>query len=105
KRNNAWVWECQWITGWQGKLAMLRREGTITFATVQVVYENDDFSQILGFEQDVRHIPARGDRGPVLGAYFAARDKDGQKYVEWMPVEDLEKARKQAQRGEHESPA
>lgn len=70
----------------------------------EIVYENDDFTYDLGDEPRITHNRAKGDRGDIIGAYAIATEKaTGDKYREYMDIEELEKVR-QSSRGK-DSPA
>lgn len=43
----------------------------------QVVYENDEFEYSLGLNPDLKHIPAKGDRGKPIAYYSFYKTKDG----------------------------
>jgi recombination protein RecT len=45
----------------------------------------------------LEHVPARADRGPVVGFYAVAHLKDGGHAFEFMSVEQIEEIREQSQ--------
>src|SRR5690606_34658863 len=53
----------------------------------------------------VTHRPALRDRGVLVGAYALAKMVSGEFEIEWMPLEELERVRAAAKRGDRESPA
>lgn len=60
-----------------------------------VVYERDTFDYQFGLEPHVEHKPpALGEpRGEPIGAYAVATDSRGQKYLEVMSKQEIEKVR------------
>lgn len=77
----------------QGIYKRTRNSGEITALYGHEVYKNDKFRIRLGFDREIEHEPALGERGPIIGAYACVVFKDGGRDMEWMPREDIEKAR------------
>ena len=74
----------------------VRNSGEIATWDAQVVYERDAFEYELGDEPFIRHKPAMGDRGSVIGAYSVAVLKSGEKSREVMSVSEIESVRKRS---------
>ena len=86
-RNNCY--ECQFQLGYKGLLDLAYRSGDISVVQSQVVYENDEFSYSYGLEPELKHIPAKGDRGNPTHVYAVFRTKsDGYGY-EVASIEDI----------------
>lgn len=73
RRNNGRM-ECQLSIGYQGLVKLARRSGEIKSLRADVVRENDVFRYAFGLEADqMEHVPASGDRGPLTHAYAVVR--------------------------------
>lgn len=93
------------MVGYRGLIKLALRSGQVKSLASHVVYERDTFEIDLGTSAHVVHKPALANRGKLLGAYALAKMASGEFEIEWMAVEDLEKIRSSAQRGDRESPA
>lgn len=93
------------MPGYRGLIKLALRSGAVTSLVSHVVYEADHFEIDLGTDGRVVHRPALSNRGRMIGAYALAKMSNGEFDVEWMPLEDLERVRKSAERGGRESPA
>ncbi len=91
-RKNKGRQECQFQWGYKGLLAMAHRSGDISDITVEVVYENDDFSRRLGDDAEIYHKPAEWgtDRGKPIGYYAVLRTKNGGTYRDAMSRQEIE---------------
>jgi recombination protein RecT len=78
-----------------GGLRKIAAEHKVALAAY-IVHEHDSFEYELGFEPAIVHRPPKlGEpRGEIIGAYAAAIDSLGQRYLEVLSVEDIEKVRK-----------
>lgn len=82
-------YECQFQLGYKGLLDLAYRSGDISVVQSQVVYENDEFSYSFGLEPELKHIPAKADRGDPVYVYAMFRTKsDGYGY-EVASIEDI----------------
>lgn len=72
-----WVDECQFQIGYKGLIELARRTGQISSIMAQAVYEKDQFEYEYGINEKLKHVPADGDRGPVVKYYAYAKFKDG----------------------------
>lgn len=79
-----------------GLLKLSRQSGEITTLTGHVVYAADKFDYWIDDEgEHIEHRPELiGEPGDVVGVYAMARTAQGETYVEWMRVSDVEKVRK-----------
>lgn len=69
--------ECQFQIGYKGLIELARRTGQISSIMAQAVYEKDHFEYEYGIDEKLKHVPADGDRGPVVRYYAYAKFKDG----------------------------
>lgn len=68
---------CQFIPGYRGLIKLARNSGQLVDIWAEIVYENDEFEYVLGLHRDLKHKPARSDRGKPVYVYAAAELKDG----------------------------
>ena len=81
---NKGVLECQFQLGYKGLLDLAWRSGEITSIYAETVYENDEFSYELGLNPDLKHVPARENRGNPIFFYAVFVTKSGGKLCLWM---------------------
>lgn len=62
--------------GYQGLMELVRRSGPNRYVYPEIIHEKDEFSVSLGLHRDLKHVPAQGDRGPVIG-YYAVLEMEG----------------------------
>jgi len=65
--------EVQMIVGYRGLVELINRSKEASVLSAFVVYEKDQFQYEQGFNPVLRHIPADGDRGPMIGVYCIAK--------------------------------
>jgi len=95
------ITEVQFIVGYRGMIDLARRSGQIVSLTARTVHENDEFSYQYGLNEDMRHVPATGDRGALLYVYAVAKLKDGGVQFEVMSRSDIDKVRAQSKAGNY----
>lgn len=88
--------KAQFMVGWKGIVKQARRSAHVLGLTSNVVRERDVFELDLGTGNRIRHIPASGDRGDVIGSYAFANMGNGVFEIEYLDREDLERIRKVA---------
>lgn len=77
-RRNQGTWEANLSIGYRGYMKLARRSGMVKTIFAEVVHEHDEFRWSRGLEADeLVHVPAEGDRGPLQYAYAVARFHDG----------------------------
>lgn len=92
---NHGVMETQFQLGYKGLIDLAYRSGEVSTIQAHVVYENDTFDYSFGLDPQLKHIPAKSDRGAPIFVYAAFRTKDGGYGFEVMSVDDIrENARK-----------
>lgn len=77
KETGQFVDECQFQIGYKGLIELARRTGQISSIMAQAVHQNDEFEYEYGIDEKLKHVPADGDRGPVVKYYSYAKFKDG----------------------------
>ena len=86
---NHGILECQFQLGYKGLIDLAYRSGEVSVIQAQVVYANDDFSYSFGLNPELKHIPAKSDRGDAIGVYAMFRTKDGGYGFEVMSMDDV----------------
>jgi len=87
--------EAQFILGYKGLATLFYRHERAVLLAWGVRHERDFFEQEQGTDAFLKHRPAEGDRGPVLGYYVVAHLANGGKTFQYMAREAcLEHGRK-----------
>lgn len=77
-------YDVQFQLGYKGLIDLAYRSGEVETVQAHCVYENDDFEYEYGLEPKLRHKPARGEKGDLVGAYAVFRTKSGGYGFEYM---------------------
>lgn len=93
KQGADWIDKVQWMPMIGGILKKVRNSGDLVSISAHVVYENDEFTYILGDDEKIEHRPTLGDRGKMMLAYAIAKTKDGGIYREIMPGSEIARVR------------
>ena len=74
--------DCQLQIGYQGLLELAQRSGVVQTVIVEEVYSGDEFSQTLGSNPELIHVPAEWgtERGEVIGFYACVKTVNGGTY-------------------------
>lgn len=80
--------ECQFQVGYKGMVDLFYRSGGKILQS-EVVYENDAFDFSFGLEPQLRHVPARSDRGAPTHVYAVFRTKDDGYGFAVMSMDDV----------------
>lgn len=80
------------VMGYGGLIELCLRSGSVARIDACGVYENDKFSEVLGTNPSIEHIPAPGDRGNLIGAYAWALTNGERKHV-YMRRAEIESIR------------
>lgn len=83
--------ECQFQLGYKGLIDLAYRSGNVSVIQAHTVYEHDEFEYRLGLDPDIKHIPAKSDRGDPTHFYAIFRTKDGGYGFQVMSVDDIRK--------------
>ncbi len=83
--------EATFQLGYRGVMELARRSGEILSIEAREVHEADDFEFEYGLDEKLRHRPADGDRGPLIGAYCLARFTNGGHYYSFVSDETIRK--------------
>lgn len=81
--------KCTLQISYKGMIQLCRRSGEIAMIKAQTVYENDEFEYSLGLNPDLKHAPAKGDRGAPIAYYAFYKTKDGFVDFEVMTHEEV----------------
>ena len=112
-KDGKWRLEVQLIIGYKGLIKLARQSGEVTGVDARVVYEKDYFDYEYGINERLVHRPymtqdaedENDTPGPVKAVYAIFRVKEGNPHFEVMSVQQIEKIRKKAMKGDRESPA
>lgn len=86
--------QCNLLISYKGKIELARRAGHLISISANVVRKNDQFSYDLGTNCYVKHhMPLDGDRGEIIGAYAAAKLKNGGEQVYILTKSDIEEVK------------
>lgn len=81
--------EAQFQLGYRGMIDLAYRGGDVELIQAHIVYENDTFEFEYGLDPQLKHIPAKSNRGAMTYAYAMFKTKSGGFGFEVMSVEDL----------------
>jgi recombination protein RecT len=94
--------EATFQLGYRGLIALAARSGIAI--TAHTVHAHDEFDYELGLEPKLRHVPARGNRGPSELWYAVARDRNTGAMLNFAVIDrEYVERRRKANRGK--SPA
>lgn len=77
---------------YQGLVKLITDTGSAKTIYAHLVYEGDEFQEILGTGVEIRHVPKRQSKEVVL-VYAVAVLHDGTKQVDVMPISDIHEIR------------
>lgn len=80
--------DCQFQVGYKGMVDLFYRSGGKVIQS-EVVYENDTFDFAFGLDPQLKHIPAKTDRGAPTHVYAVFRTKDDGYGFSVMSMEDV----------------
>lgn len=93
------IMEAQFIIGYRGMIDLARRSGQMVSLQAHTVHENDEFSFEYGLNENLRHVPSRGDRGAMIAVYAVAKLVGGGHQIEVMWKEDVDAVRATSKSG------
>lgn len=83
--------EAQFQIGYRGMIELAMRSGKIKRIHADIVYANDDFDEIGGFEPRLEHRPCRhGDRGAIVMVYAVAKLANGEYQYVVMTKQEID---------------
>lgn len=77
------------IADYKGLIDIALESGFYSGIEAHCVYEADDFQIRLGTESALRHIPAMGARGEIMGAYAVAHPVNGRPVFRYLAVSEI----------------
>lgn len=86
---NKGVLECQFQLGYRGLIDLAYRSGEVQIIQAHEVCENDLFEFSFGLDPQLKHVPARENRGEPTHYYAMFKTKDGGYGFEVMSVADI----------------
>lgn len=86
---NKGVLECQFQIGYKGLIDLAYRGGDVKTIMAQTVYENDEFEFEFGLSPQLKHKPAKENRGKAIWYYAVFKLVNGGEGFEVMSVEDV----------------
>lgn len=86
-KNNAY--ECQFQLGYKGLLDLAYRSGEISVIQAHIVYAEDTFSYSFGLRPELKHVPAKENRGEPVFVYAIFHTKDGGYGFDVSSIEEI----------------
>lgn len=80
--------QCQFQIGYKGLMELAHRSGEIKNIEAHVVYENDDFEFEYGLNANLKHKPAKANKGAPEWVYAVVHFNNGGYIFEVMSYED-----------------
>lgn len=81
--------ECSFQMGYKGLIDLAYRSGEVSIIQAHTVYENDEFTYELGLDPQLKHIPAKRNRGEPIAFYAMFKTKSGGYGFQVMSLEDV----------------
>lgn len=86
--------EIQFQIGYKGWMELVNRSGKSVILMTETVRQKDIFEMELGVDQKLKHVPANGDRGEIIGFYATAKHlASGEKIFKYMTVAEIDKVK------------
>ncbi|MEA4920644.1 MAG: recombinase RecT [Clostridiaceae bacterium] len=101
---NHGVLECQFQLGYKGLIDLAYRSGEVSVIQAQVVYDNDEFTYSFGLDPQLKHVPAKSDRGEPIFVYAMFRKKDSGYGFEVMSMDDVRRHAKRYSKAYNNGP-
>lgn len=80
--------QCQFQIGYKGLMELAHRSGEVKNIEAHVVYENDDFEFEYGLNANLKHKPAKSNKGSPEWVYAVIHFNSGGYIFEVMSYED-----------------
>lgn len=88
--------QCQLMPGYRGYLKLLYNSPLVKSITCETAHENDEFTYKLGTNQEIHHVPASSNRGPLTHAYAIVSLQNGGSSILVMNRDEIQKHRQLA---------
>lgn len=85
--------ECQMIPGYKGYIDLARRSDRVKSLMAQIVCEGDEFEYEYGIHEQLRHVPAKENRGSMIYVYAYATFTNGGYAFVVLTKSDVDKSR------------
>lgn len=79
----------QVIIGYAGLIKLATQHGDVLGIKPVIVYENDEYYYEEGLNDNLKHIPARGNRGAAIAYYSVAKLANGERQFCFMYKEEI----------------
>ncbi len=99
-KQNGFKKEIQFVIGYAGMIDLAYRNEKTEMIYAHAVFENDLFEYCYGLNPDIKHIPAKNNRGErIIAAYAVAIMKGGGKAFRVLTEDELEAAKNSSPAG------
>lgn len=92
------------VIGYRGLVKLAYQSGQVESVQAHAVRENDEFSYSFGLHPDLTHVPAKRERGEIIGAYAVITLKGGGYLFDFMSVDEINEHRKKYSKAGAASP-
>jgi recombination protein RecT len=104
KNGDTGLYEATFQIGYKGLLDLSYRTGNYAAIRAEIVYEKDEFDYSLGFDHDLKHKPAKGNRGKVVAYYALYKLKTGGRDFKVMYYDRIMNHAKKHSKSYHRGP-
>jgi recombination protein RecT len=92
--------EVQLLVGYRGLCQLVNNSKDAVVLTAEVVKQNDEFEFEFGLNPLLRHVPAQGDRGEIIGSYAIAKNLlANEKVFVYLQKDELDKVKASSKAG------
>lgn len=81
--------QCQFQIGYKGLIDLAYRSGDVRTIQAHIVYENDEFEFEYGLEPQLKHVPAKENRGNAVWVYAVFKLVNGGEGFGVMSMDDV----------------
>ena len=84
---------CTLMIGYKGLMEMAYKSGRVRQVYAEIVCQNDKFEYEMGLNPTLRHVPALGNRGQMVGVYAVAKLIDADPAFVVLATSDVDKVK------------
>jgi recombination protein RecT len=95
KDKNSGITTVSFQIGYRGLIDLVSRTGEVLTIVANPVYTNDEFYYEYGLNEQLKHVPVRGERGDLEYFYAYAKLRNGGHAFVVMSIEEINKIRDQ----------